>query len=260
MKNAKKTASQPPLPLVRDRAAIYVRVSTEDQAKTGYGLDVQRDRCAAMAVVKSWQVVQVYADEGLSGTLPVEDRPGLAALMAAAGAGEIVAVIVLALDRLGRKAPLILNVIDRLSAVGVELVSVKEAIDTTTPSGRLVRTILAGLAEHDRDLVVQRTTDGRNARGRRDGERGGAVPLGYRRVWDANGVASVEVDQEAAAVVRSVFDMRSAGMTMRQIAADMTARNGQTWYASTVKVVLDHAPLYHGAQRGTSSVPWPAIL
>ena len=256
MKKAKKTANQAQLPLTRDRAAVYVRVSTEDQAASGYGLDVQRERCAAMAVVKSWRVVAVFADEGLSGTLPVEDRPGLAALMAAAGAGEIDAVIVLALDRLGRKTGLVLDVVDQLAASSVEVVSVKEALDTTTPSGRFVLTMFAALAQLERDTIVQRTTDGRNVRGRRDGERGGAVPLGYRRVWDANGVASVEVDQEAAATVRSVFDMRSAGQTMRQIAAAM----GPNWYASTVKVVLDHAPLYRGAQRGESSVAWPSIL
>ena len=259
MKHNTKTAKQAQLPLNRDRCAVYVRVSTEDQA-AGFGLDVQRERCAAMATVKSWRVVEVYADEGLSGTLPASARPGLAALMAAASAGEIDAVIVLALDRLGRKTSLVLDLVDQLAACAVEVVSVKEALDTTTPSGRFVLTMFAALAQLERDTIVQRTTDGRNVRGKLDGERGGAVPLGYRRVWSDTGVASVEVDQEAAAVVRSVFDMRSAGMTMRQIAADMTARNGQTWYASTVKVVLDHAPLYHGAQRGTSSVPWPAIL
>lgn len=256
MKSTKTTVSQAQLPLTRDRAAIYVRVSTEDQAASGYGLDVQRERCAAMAVVKSWKVVTFYADEGLSGTLPVEDRPGLAALMATAGAGEIDAVIVLALDRLGRKTGLVLDVVDRLAASNVEVVSVKEALDTTTPSGRFVLTMFAALAQLERDTIVQRTTDGRNVRGRRDGERGGAVPLGYRRVWDSNGVSSVEVDQEGAAVVREVFNLRSAGLTMRQIAAAM----GQTWYASTVKVVLDHAQLYQGAQRGASSVAWPAIL
>ncbi|MBK7202861.1 recombinase family protein [Candidatus Amarolinea dominans] len=256
MKRTQTTVSQAQLPLNRDRAAVYVRVSTEDQAASGYGLDVQRERCAAMAVVKAWQVVKVYADEGLSGTLPVEARPGLAGLMAAAAAGELDAVIVLALDRLGRKTGLVLDVVDQLAACSVEVVSVKEALDTTTPSGRFVLTLFAALGQLERDTIVQRTTDGRNVRGRRDGERGGAVPLGYRRVWDSAGVASVEVDQEAAVTVREVFNMRSAGMTMRQIAAAV----GQNWYASTVKVVLDHAPLYRGAQRGASSVVWPSIL
>lgn len=81
-------------------AAIYVRVSTEEQAKSGYGFDVQQERCAAMATAKGWTVdlTHMYADEGISGTKTAAERPGLAALLHAVAAGRIHAVIVLALD------------------------------------------------------------------------------------------------------------------------------------------------------------------
>ncbi len=61
-------------------AAIYLRVSTEEQAKSGFGLDVQRERCSAMAVAKGWTVdaEHIYRDEGISGTKTAADRPGLA--------------------------------------------------------------------------------------------------------------------------------------------------------------------------------------
>ena len=68
------------------RAAIYLRVSTDDQVEN-FGLDVQRERCEAMAKVKAWDVAEVFSDEGLSGTLDVTERPGLSAMMEAAGDG-----------------------------------------------------------------------------------------------------------------------------------------------------------------------------
>src|SRR5262245_25772148 len=100
----RKTNTQKPEQLsTATRAAIYLRVSTEEQASDGYGLAVQRERCRAMATVKGWSIVAEFNDEGISGTKDASGRPGLAALLAAAEAGEIDAVIVLALDRLGRK-------------------------------------------------------------------------------------------------------------------------------------------------------------
>ncbi len=99
-------------------AAIYIRVSTEEQARSGYGLDVQQERCAAMATAKGWTVdpTHMYADEGISGTKTAAERPGLAALLQAVAAGRIHAVIVLALDRLGRKTTIILDLVEQIIA------------------------------------------------------------------------------------------------------------------------------------------------
>ena len=101
------------LPLPTPKAAIYLRVSTDEQVN-GYGLYVQRTRCEAMAIVKGWEFAAVYSYEGLSGTLDAGRRPGLAALLAAACSGEVQAVIVLSLDRLARKTLLVLDLVDRL--------------------------------------------------------------------------------------------------------------------------------------------------
>jgi site-specific DNA recombinase len=128
--------TQEPLPV--SRAAIYVRVSTDEQATQGYGLDVQRARCRAMAEAKGWPVVAEYADEGISGTLDATARPGLADMLAAAHLGEIDAVVVLALDRLARSTRLVLEIVDTFRTARVALVSVKESLDTESPQGRFV--------------------------------------------------------------------------------------------------------------------------
>lgn len=257
------------LPLELHKAALYARVSTEDQATNGFGLDVQRERCRAMATVKGWEVVAEYCDDGISGTLDADSRPGLTALLDAANAGDVSAVIVLSLDRLGRKTTLVLDLVERLTSAGVEVVSVKEQLDTSTPTGRFVLTMFAALSQLERDTIVQRTTDGRNARGRKDGERGGSVPFGYTRIRNDKGRATgVEVDETAAAVVRDIFTMRDEGLSLRAIAENLNyamrqidaPRGGRTWYASTVKVILDNEQAYRGGFRGASRETWPCIL
>lgn len=259
---ARKTTAQQtatPATPAQQRAALYVRVSTDEQAEA-YGLDVQRARCSAAAAAKGWAVVRTYTDAGISGTLPAADRPGLAALLADAAAGLIDHVIVLALDRLARRTSLALQLIEQLAAAGVSLTSCKEALDTATPAGQFVLTMFAALAQLERDTIVERTTAGRNQRGLADGERGGRLPYGYVRV---DGVA---VDEQRAALVRGMFADRAAGLTLRAIAARLNSEGARTargaaWGPSEVKRVLDHEAAYRGGLRGMSSTHrWPAIL
>lgn len=243
------------------RAAIYTRVSTEDQANEGYGLEVQLERTRAQIVVKGWQNAGEYQDAGISGTKGATHRPGLSAMIDAAKAGEIDAVIVLALDRLGRNTRLVLELVETFAGLDVDIVSCKESLDTSTPQGRFVLTMFAALAELERDTIVARTTDGRNERGRVDGEKGGRVPMGYHRQADG----TIAINPEWAAIVRRVYSLRALKLSMQAIAEQInelgysTPRGGK-WYASVVKVVLDNEPIYQGGRRGESSIQWPAIL
>jgi len=240
-------------------AAIYLRVSTEDQAEK-YGMDVQNEKCRAMATVKGWPVAAAFRDDGISGTVDEKERPGLAALIAAAEAGQINALIVAALDRLGRKTRIVLDLVEKLVACGVEIVSCKENLDTSTPAGQFVLTIFAGLAQLERDTIVERTTAGRNARGRKDGEKGGRIPLGYYRA--ENGVQVNPVD---ATIVRRIFARRWQGQTLTTIAQGLNqdrikTPRGRKWHASSVREVLENETIYRGGRRGVSPMTWPVIL
>ncbi len=248
------------------RAAIYLRVSTVEQATDGYGLDVQRERCKAMALVKGWEVADdhIFTDAGLSGTLDVEDRPALAALLAAAENGEIDAVIVLALDRLGRKTRLVLDLVERLTNAGATVVSTKEGLDTSTPQGQFVLTMFAALAQLERDTIVERTSAGRQQRAKIDGEAGGShLYYGYVRIPER-----IAIDDKAATTVRTIHALKDAGLSLRQIAAQLeqeqapAPRGGTKWYAGTVRLILseDATAAYKGGPRKGSSVNWPAIL
>lgn len=253
------------------RAAIYLRVSTDDQAQNGYGLDVQREKCRAMALVKGWEVADdhIFTDEGISGTLDAADRPALAALLAAAENGEIDAVILLALDRLGRKTRLVLDLVERLTNAGVTVVSTKEGLDTSTPQGQFVLTMFAALAQLERDTIVERTTAGREQRGKIDGEKGGRLPFGYvRRAAEITikRPPSIDVDDQAALVVRRIFALRDQGLSLHKIAAQLTAdrvptpRGKQQWSAMGVREILQNEAAYKGGPRNGSGYNWPAIL
>jgi site-specific DNA recombinase len=240
-------------------AAVYLRVSTEEQATSGYGLDAQQEKVMAMAIVKGWTITNTYTDD-VSGTKDRTQRPGLDAMLNAACSGKVGAVIVAALDRLGRSTRIVLDVAEQLDKCGAELVSCKESIDTTTASGRFVFRMFASLAELDRDNIVQRTTDGRNARGHINGERGGMLPMGYIRTSQG-----IEIDNAAAAVVRDMFEDRADGATLTQIAdalnkSGITTQRGGGWHASSVRAVLNNEDKYRGGQRWESNVSWPCIL
>jgi site-specific DNA recombinase len=241
------------------RTAIYTRVSTEDQV-SGYGLEVQRERCKAQIIAKGWQFIAEYTDEGVSGTKDETQRPGLAALLEAMDNGEIDTVVILALDRLGRRTKVVLDLVDRFVARGIDLVSCKESLDTSTPQGKFVLTMFAALAQLERDMIVERTTAGRNTRGTIDGERGGRLPLGYMREAEV----VISVDPEWSPVVRYIFELHKQGKTLRHIAQKLSStrplRGGKQWYASTVKSVLSNESVYRGGFRGESSVQWPRIL
>ncbi len=241
-------------------AAMYIRVSTDEQATEGYGLDVQRQQTEAYAAAFGLQVVAVYQEEGVSGTKDLADRPQLAQALKDAQQRRYGVLILSSLDRLARKGSLGLRLYDEFEATGTTIAAVKERLDTSTPTGRLMRTIFLALAELERDTIVERTTNGRNARGKRDGEKGGRVPYGYQR----NG--EVEILASAADVVRHIFAQRRRRCSLQVIANELTTaglptpQGGSRWYPMTVKIILDNRPIYKGGQRGESAVCWPAIL
>jgi site-specific DNA recombinase len=242
------------------KTAIYLRVSTTEQALEGYGLDAQRTKCLAMCTVKGWPAPVEYADEGISGTKDESERPGLAALLEAIAARKVDTVIVSSIDRIGRSTALVLKMVERMENGGADLVSCKESLDTTTAAGRFVLRMFASLAELDRDNIVERTTGGRNERGKKDGEKGGRMPLGYVRT-----AAGIEIDPEAASNVMGIFELRRMGDTLTAIAnklndGDVPTRHGAKWYASSVREVLLNETDYRGGYRGESKERWPVIL
>jgi site-specific DNA recombinase len=249
------------------RAAIYLRVSTEEQAKSGLGIAAQRDRTLSVLKLKDWEYIGEYADEGISGAKPAHDekdparvyRPALERLLTDCNDGKVDAVVFLSLDRLGRKTRLILKYVDDLASMGIQLVSCKENIDTSSAHGQLILTVFAAMAQLERDLASERTRAALTEAGKRTGDKGGWMPYGYRRQDD-----DVIVIEEEAEIVRLVYDWRKQGASMREIAFCLQDRGvaprGSKWHHSAIQVILGNTKIYNGGRRDQSENYWPKIL
>ncbi len=241
-------------------AAIYVRVSTDEQIEA-QGLDVQLDMCQTYAQAYKLPIFKVYSEEGVSGAKPADKRPALSELMQAAHKGEFNTLIVPAIDRLGRDLGVFLKIWDELEAAGIKIILVKERLETDSPSGLLMRNILATFADYERAVIRERTMGGRRKRAARDGERGGTLPFGYTR----HGQADVRKDKASAAIVTQIFTLRKQGLTMQAIANKLNAQGlktqrGGNWHGSSVKIILDNEPKYRGGSMNGSPINWPVIL
>ncbi len=137
------------------RAALYVRVSTDGQT-----VDNQRLALEAVCEQRGWQVVQVYADNGVSGAKGRNRRPGLDALLKDASRGRFNVVLAWALDRLGRSLLDLLDTLSELETVGVALVLHQQAIDTTTAAGRMFFQVTGAFAEFERAMIRSRVKAG----------------------------------------------------------------------------------------------------
>jgi len=232
---------------VAHKAVGYIRVSSEEQAATGFGLTTQEAAIRAFAESQGYEMLEVVTDAGISGATRPSERPGFGRIVELAEAGAFSVLLVWKFDRLARQIVYAVTAANDLSErLGVNLRSVTEPIDTATPMGRTVFAILAGMAEQERAVITERTFLGRREKANRGGFAGGPAPLGYDR--DHQG--GLVVNEDTAATVRSIFEQRKDGATLGAIATGLndagvaTARGGR-WWPATVRYVLDN-PKYRG--------------
>jgi DNA invertase Pin-like site-specific DNA recombinase len=142
------------------RVAVYARVST-----TNHGQDVtmQTRELEQFAQARGWRLVDSYLDLGISGSK--DKRPQLDRLMADAHKRRFDIVIVWRFDRFARSVSHLLRALEMFNALGIAFVSLSENVDTTTPTGKMIFTVLGAVAELERSLIVERVRAGlRNAR------------------------------------------------------------------------------------------------
>jgi DNA invertase Pin-like site-specific DNA recombinase len=147
------------LPLTIARVALYARVSTLN----GQDPEMQLSELREYASRRGWAITSEYVDQGVSGSK--ESRPELNQLMADAHRRNFDAVLVWKIDRWGRSLTHLVNSLADLAAYGVAFVSLRDNIDLSTPSGRLMFQIIGAMAEFERSLIQERVKAGlRNAR------------------------------------------------------------------------------------------------
>ena len=176
------------------RAAIYVRVSTNEQET-----DMQETELKEYCENRSWSCT-VYRDRGHSGAK--NDRPALNALLGDMRKRKFDVVIVWSLDRLARSLKQLLSIAEECKSLGVDLVSLKQNVDTTLPAGRLTFQVLGAVAEFEREMLRERVRAGM-AQAKRAGKRVGRPA---RRQFHPSDIERMRA-------------LRSEGISVRQLAA-----------------------------------------
>lgn len=228
------------------RVAIYVRVSTEDQAKEGYSLDAQERRLRSYCSLRSgWEITETYRDEGFSGRSI--HRPEYGRMMRELDRWDI--VLVMKMDRIHRNSVNFTEMMDHLRKNGKDFYSIMEKFDTTTAMGRFVMDIMQRMAQLESEQIGERVKFAMEEKAKSgDGPMGSGEPYGYRY---ADGTL-VPIEAEAA-VVERIFDLYSSGHTMENIAITLTNSNipsktGVRWSRQSICKIL-HNPLYAGYLR-----------
>ena len=141
--------------VMRKRAVIYVRVSTDKQTAENQVRELRQ-----IAERRGWEVVEEYRDAGISGAKGRENRPGLNQMLKDASKRRFDVVMAWAIDRLGRSLIDLLGTIQTLEACGVDLYLDQQSIDTTTPAGKLMFQVTGAFAEFERSMIRQRVNAG----------------------------------------------------------------------------------------------------
>ncbi|MBI3313295.1 MAG: recombinase family protein [Candidatus Omnitrophica bacterium] len=227
------------------RAAIYTRVSTEDQAREGYSLSIQKDYLVDFAKREKFEIhfadnkSKIYEDDGYSGYSL--DRPAINQLLRDARARKFDLILVYKLDRFSRRLRDILNILDELDTLGVQFKSATEPYDTTTSSGKLMLQQLGSFAEFERNRIIERVVPGM-VRGVQAGHWQGArySPFGYR--YDKTAKRLI-VEESEAKLVHEIFKRYTAGESTQEIGGDfyqrkILSRSGGEFNSSLVRKII----------------------
>jgi putative DNA-invertase from lambdoid prophage Rac len=212
----------------------YIRVSTLEQAANGDSLDTQRQQIIGYAMMKGWQVSQFFVEAGVSGSVPLAERPEAQRLLAIAKAGDV--IITARLDRAFRSASDALVTLEELKRqrIGLHMIDLGGDVCGNGIS-KLVFTILSAVAENERDRIRERIRDVKRHLASQGVYGGGKRPFGFD-VMDGRLVPNVK--EQAA--LRKMVSLRKKKKPLREIARTVATEFGLPEMAAvTIKRILD---------------------
>ena len=219
-------------------AISYIRVSSEEQADSGLGLEAQRQRIAAYCEMKGLRLAEVFEDPGISAGKPLASRPAGSKLLAASKKGKAV-VVVAKLDRLFRSVADAANVIADFDKRGIQLVAIAESFDMTNPYGRAMAQMASVFAELERAMIRERTRSAMRVKRSRGERISGHAPFG----WDIGPGGRLVKNSGEQKIIARVLQLRAAGLSYRGIATGLDGegilpKRGRRWIHTTVKSIL----------------------
>lgn len=191
------------------RIYTYARVSTSQQAD-GESLDVQHRMMAGYGLMRGWRVDRDFVERGVSGSVPMADRPAGGELLGLVRRGDL--IISAKLDRMFRSARDALNILGDLKTGGISLHLIDLGGDVTNGISEMVFTILAAVAQQERNRLRERVSEAKADARARGAYLGGRVPYGYRVV-----AGMLREDDEQQGMIVRMRAARAGGLSLRGV-------------------------------------------
>jgi site-specific DNA recombinase len=219
----------------------YIRVSSEEQADSGLGLEAQRQRIEAYCTMRELRLVEVLEDCGVSGGKPLAMRPAGAGLLAKLRKSKAV-VVVAKFDRLFRSVADAAQSIADFNHRGIELVAIAEGFDMTNPYGRAMAQMASVFAELERAMIRERTRAALEVKRGRHERISRHAPYG----WDFGPKGTLVENREQQRALHRITALRAEGKSLREIAAwlnhgGVATQRGGRWLHSSVLRILERA-------------------
>ncbi len=224
------------------RAAIYTRVSTEDQAKEGFSLDAQLDKLQAYCKARDWIIGGEFVDEGYSGRNV--KRPAYTRMMEDIDKWD--SLLVIKMDRIHRNSKNFMLMMEHLKKEEKEFVSMTESLDTSTAMGRFVMDIIQRIAQLESEQIGERVYIGMEQKARTNGGvLGFNIPYGYDYPE-----GTLIKNTEEARVINNIYSWYQNGKSMGKIAkmlnnTKIPTKKGGVWAKKTISTILKN-PVYCG--------------
>lgn len=242
------------------RAALYERVSTTEQSMNGYSIDAQKDNLEEHAKKNNMKIIGHYTDAGISGTKPPLKRPDLKRLLDDVEAGKVDIILFTKLDRWFRSVKEYFKVQEILDTYGVQWRAIHENYDTTTANGQMAITMFLAIAQNERDRTAERIKVVLDHK-RKNKEAcfgGNAIPLGYKKEADINGVMRLVKDPDTRQAVEEFWNIMIKTNNLNKAIRHMVNAYGinkdwKSWMRMT------RSDFYCGIHRGVQDYCEPYV-
>ncbi|MFH4906277.1 cassette chromosome recombinase CcrB [Staphylococcus cohnii] len=238
----------------KKRIGAYIRVSTERQVE-GYSIDGQITQIEQFCHFDGYDLVDIYADRGISGKSM--NRPALQRMLQDAKNGKLDCVIVYKINRLARNTSDLLTIVEELHRQNVEFFSLSERMEVKNSTGKLLLNILASFSEFERNTILENIYTGQHQRAL-EGYYQGNIPLGYSNIPDNK--KDLMINQHEANIVKYIFESYAKGHGYRKIANALNhkgyvTKKGNPFSISAVTYILSN-PFYIGKIQFAKYKDW----
>lgn len=234
-------------------AAIYVRVSTEEQATEGFSIQAQLSELERYALQNNLDIVERYIDEGFSGKT-IEGRPQMRRLLKEVKQRQFQSVLIYRTDRLSRRTKDSLEIIEIFQKNNIQLLSITENVDLSNPVGIAMFQIMSSINELERNTIITRVKMGMTERAKQ-GKYNGGIVLGYDAVNK-----ELIINEDEAHIVRTIFNFAEQDMGLKAITRRLNemgyrTKKGNPFSTLSVKNILNN-PIYIGKIRFNQLENW----